>query len=121
MLNGSLNLVLLLLTLNILYTFKISHFNMPFHANAMWSINEKNISFLWLIITGPVHTRDGFLCIPGILPIQGGLPIVIGGRVIGGIGVSGLYSDLDEQIAKAGLEKLQSSLRKLQDDIDKSS
>jgi len=50
--------------------------------------------------------RVSFLGIPLATPITGGLPITSGGRVIGGIGVSGVTSDQDEQIAKAGLEAL---------------
>jgi uncharacterized protein GlcG (DUF336 family) len=37
-----------------------------------------------------------------ITPVQGGLPVISGGRVIGGIGVSGVDSGQDEQIARAG-------------------
>ena len=38
----------------------------------------------------------------GVTPSAGGLPIVIGGRIVGGIGVSGVTSDQDEQTAAAG-------------------
>ncbi len=38
----------------------------------------------------------------GATPSSGGLPVVIGGRVVGGIGVSGVTGDQDEQIAAAG-------------------
>jgi uncharacterized protein GlcG (DUF336 family) len=38
----------------------------------------------------------------GALPLEGGLPIVVGGQVIGAIGVSGVTSVQDGQIAKAG-------------------
>lgn len=48
--------------------------------------------------------RVSFLGIPVATPITGGLPIMVGGKVIGGIGVSGVTSDQDEQVAKAGLE-----------------
>jgi glc operon protein GlcG len=44
------------------------------------------------------------LGLPGATPITGGLPIVTGGKIGGGLGVSGVTSDQDEQIAKAGLE-----------------
>ena len=51
--------------------------------------------------------RTSFLGIPGATPITGGLPIMSGGKVIGGIGVSGMASsDQDEVVAKAGLEAL---------------
>lgn len=39
-------------------------------------------------------------------PIEGGLPIVVNGKVIGGIGVSGLTSAQDAQVAQAGLDTL---------------
>ncbi|MBX6392695.1 MAG: heme-binding protein [Burkholderiales bacterium] len=41
-----------------------------------------------------------------LLPLQGGLPIIIEGFCIGGVGVSGVQSHEDEQIAKAGIETL---------------
>ena len=50
--------------------------------------------------------RVAFLGIPGATPITGGLPIVIGGKIIGGIGVSGVTSDQDEVVAKAGVDSL---------------
>lgn len=50
--------------------------------------------------------RTSFLGIPLATPVTGGLPIVIGGKIAGGGGVSGVTSDQDEQVAKAGLEGL---------------
>lgn len=50
--------------------------------------------------------RVAILGLPGATPIDGGLPIMVGGKVIGGIGVSGVNSDQDAQIARAGLEAL---------------
>lgn len=47
--------------------------------------------------------RVSFLGIPVATPITGGLPIMVSGKIIGGIGVSGVTSDQDEQVAKAGL------------------
>lgn len=48
--------------------------------------------------------RQSLLGLPGATPIDGGLPIVIGGKIAGGIGVSGVQSHEDAQIARAGLE-----------------
>jgi uncharacterized protein GlcG (DUF336 family) len=39
-------------------------------------------------------------------PVQGGLPLISGGRVVGGIGVSGVLSHQDEIVAKAGADIL---------------
>ena len=44
------------------------------------------------------------LKLPGALPIEGGVPIIQGGKVIGAIGVSGVKSIEDGQIAAAGLK-----------------
>jgi uncharacterized protein GlcG (DUF336 family) len=48
--------------------------------------------------------RTSLLGLPGATPISGGLPIVFNGKIAGAIGVSGVTSDQDEQIAKAGLD-----------------
>jgi uncharacterized protein GlcG (DUF336 family) len=42
-----------------------------------------------------------------LTPFQGALPIVVDGRVIGAIGVSGVESEHDEQISAAGIAALQ--------------
>ena len=52
------------------------------------------------------------LGLPGVLPSEGGLPIVADGRVIGAIGVSGVLSAQDGQIAKAGLDGVAAVLTK---------
>ena len=48
--------------------------------------------------------RQVILALPGALPIEGGVPITIGGQIIGAIGVSGVKSTEDGQIAKAGAD-----------------
>ena len=53
-----------------------------------------------------VASRPGMLNFPAI-PVQGGLPLMAGGRVVGGIGVSGMQSAQDEQIAQTGAALLQ--------------
>jgi uncharacterized protein GlcG (DUF336 family) len=50
--------------------------------------------------------RNSMLRMPGITPVQGGLPIVVDGVCIGAVGVSGVQSHEDEQIAKAGIDAL---------------
>jgi uncharacterized protein GlcG (DUF336 family) len=47
-----------------------------------------------------------YLALPGTLPIEGGLPIVVEGQFIGAVGVSGVRSHQDAQIAEAGLDAL---------------
>jgi uncharacterized protein GlcG (DUF336 family) len=46
------------------------------------------------------------LALPGATPVEGGLPIVVDGKIIGGIGVSGVQSSEDAQIAAGGLSAL---------------
>ncbi len=53
-----------------------------------------------------VKERPAFMNFPGVLQIQGGLPIMYEGECVGAIGVSGVQSHEDEQIAKAGIDTL---------------
>jgi len=41
-----------------------------------------------------------------VLPVQGGVPILVGGECVGAVGVSGVQSHEDEQIAAAGIAVL---------------
>ncbi len=50
--------------------------------------------------------RTVMLKMPGILPVQGGVPIVSAGTCVGAVGVSGVQSQEDEQIAQAGIDAL---------------
>ena len=50
--------------------------------------------------------KTAFLAVEGIIPIQGGLPVIAEGKVIGAIGVSGVTSAQDEQVASAALAAL---------------
>jgi uncharacterized protein GlcG (DUF336 family) len=43
---------------------------------------------------------------PGALPIEGGVPIVVDGKIIGAIGISGATSAQDGQVAAAALAVL---------------
>src|SRR5579871_442473 len=40
--------------------------------------------------------RSVFLALDGLTPIQGGLPVIIDGQLLGGVGVSGVQSSQDE-------------------------
>jgi glc operon protein GlcG len=48
--------------------------------------------------------RTVMLNLPQATPIEGGLPLVHGDKLIGAIGVSGVQSSQDAQIARAGVE-----------------
>lgn len=51
--------------------------------------------------------RYGYLQMPGLTGLQGGVPLRIGEEIVGGIGISGVASQDDERIAKAGADVLQ--------------
>jgi len=44
--------------------------------------------------------------LPGVFASPGGVPIMVGGKVIGAAGVSGVTGDQDEQCSKAGVAGL---------------
>ena len=48
--------------------------------------------------------RTAILKLPGAMPLEGGIPIMIEGKIVGAIGVSGGMSTQDGEVAKAGLE-----------------
>jgi glc operon protein GlcG len=51
--------------------------------------------------------RQVFLAVEGITPLQGGLPVMADGTLIGAVGVSGVLSSQDEQVAQAAVNVLQ--------------
>ena len=51
--------------------------------------------------------RQVFLAVEGITPLQGGLPVMVDGKLIGAVGVSGVMSSQDEQVAQAAVTVLQ--------------
>jgi glc operon protein GlcG len=46
------------------------------------------------------------MAFPNFFPNQGGLPIRVDGQILGGIAASGAKSEIDEQIAQAGIDAL---------------
>jgi glc operon protein GlcG len=46
------------------------------------------------------------LAVKDITPLEGGLPIMVDGKIVGAIGVSGALSSQDVQVAKAGADAL---------------
>ena len=47
--------------------------------------------------------NPAFATLPGVVGSPGGVPIFVGGKVTGAVGVSGVTGDQDEQCAKAGV------------------
>jgi len=56
------------------------------------------------VLGGRVH----MMALPGVIPVEGGLPLVMEGEIVGSIGVSGVQSSQDGQVAAAGAEVLAS-------------
>ncbi|CAM5191346.1 hypothetical protein CDEF62S_02210 [Castellaniella defragrans] len=50
--------------------------------------------------------RYAFLSVPLPTMLEGGVPIVVEGQVVGAVGVSGVKSSQDAEIAKAGIAAL---------------
>jgi glc operon protein GlcG len=58
---------------------------------------------------GADTVKDGntaAMAFPEFFPNQGGLPIRVDGQLLGGIAASGAKSEIDEQIAQAGIDAL---------------
>lgn len=53
--------------------------------------------------------RTAMLAVEEILPMEGGIPVLIDGEVAGAIGVSGVLSSQDAQVAQAGIDALQTA------------
>ncbi len=67
-------------------------------ARAAATYRRPTRAFMEAINKGPATAT-----LPGVVGSPGGNPIMVGGRVIGAVGVSGVTGDQDEQCAKAGL------------------
>jgi glc operon protein GlcG len=50
------------------------------------------------VLSGRVH----MMSLPGITSVEGGLPVIVDGEIVGSIGVSGVQSSQDGQVAAAG-------------------
>ena len=50
--------------------------------------------------------RAVIMKIPGVMPVGGGVPLVVDGVCIGAIGVSGASSTKDDEVARAGAQLL---------------
>ena len=54
-----------------------------------------------------IKTRPELVRMPGVTPVHGGLPIIVEGSCVGAVGISGVQSHEDEQIAAAGIKVLE--------------
>lgn len=51
--------------------------------------------------------RLAILALDGATPVEGGVPIIVNGEVVGAVGVSGATSAQDAQVARAGVAAVQ--------------
>jgi glc operon protein GlcG len=79
-------------------------------ANSAISVEKSRTAAMSRLTSGVwqerIKTRPEMLKMPGILPVQGGVPILVDGACVGGVGVSGVQSHEDERIADAGIAAL---------------
>jgi glc operon protein GlcG len=71
---------------------------------ALSAINYRRPSKVFedLVAQGGIGLRS--LALRGASPLEGGIPIIVDGKVVGAIGVSGATSVQDGQVAKAGAD-----------------
>jgi glc operon protein GlcG len=50
--------------------------------------------------------RTAFLSVPELTVLEGGVPVIVEGQCVGALGVSGVKSDQDAQIASAGAQAI---------------
>ena len=72
-------------------------------AKSAVALRRPTKAFQDLIAQGGANLR---LLNIGYSVLEGGIPIIVGGKVIGSIGVSGVTSQQDAQIAQAGIDAL---------------
>jgi glc operon protein GlcG len=53
-----------------------------------------------------IAKRPELLMMPEVTPVQGGLPILAEGVCVGAVGISGVQSHEDEQVAAAGIKAI---------------
>ncbi|MEY4207965.1 MAG: hypothetical protein RLZZ20_1117 [Pseudomonadota bacterium] len=55
------------------------------------------------VLEEAAKTRPAIVTLPNGVLLQGGVPVVVNGQTVGAVGVSGVTSQQDEQIAEAGV------------------
>lgn len=69
-------------------------------ANTALNFKRPSKTFEDALARGGLHLR--LLATDGICPLEGGLPLIQNGRIVGAIGVSGAQSNEDGQVAMVG-------------------
>jgi uncharacterized protein GlcG (DUF336 family) len=73
-------------------------------AKTAVDFRRPTVSFESVLAEGGMHLL--LLAMTNLIPLEGGVPLVIEGKVVGAIGVSGMQSAQDGQIAAAGVAVL---------------
>jgi uncharacterized protein GlcG (DUF336 family) len=73
-------------------------------AHSAVAFRRPTKAFQDLIAQGGANLR--LLNLHGASLLEGGIPIVVGGKIIGAVGVSSVTSQQDAQIAQAGIDAL---------------
>jgi len=60
--------------------------------------------------TSAMKSRNDLSFAPGILLIDGGIPVSVGGKFYGGLAVAGAEPEIDEKCALAGVEAISEAL-----------
>ncbi|MGH7323573.1 MAG: GlcG/HbpS family heme-binding protein [Candidatus Rokuibacteriota bacterium] len=72
-----------------------------------WSaVAYRRPSKVWQDVVAGGGAGLRILKLEGAAPFDGGLPILVDGRIVGAVGVSGVTGEQDGQIAKAGVDAL---------------
>ena len=53
-----------------------------------------------------MYKRQAFVSAPLLTSLEGGVPVLVDGQVIGAVGVSGVKAEQDAQVARAGIAAL---------------
>lgn len=75
-------------------------------AKAETSVKFKRPTKFFEDVVAAGGTGWRILAMDGVCPLEGGVPLMQGGKIVGGIGVSGMHSSQDAQVAIAGANVL---------------
>ena len=82
---------------------KNSPLNPRFHEARSAAIGRRETKGYEDMVNGG---RTAFISAPLITSLEGGVPVLVDGQVVGAVGVSGVKAEQDAQVAKAGIAAL---------------
>lgn len=75
-------------------------------GKARTALNFRRSTKVFQDMVGQGGANLRMLAMPGVVPVQGGLLLITGDKIVGAIGVSGGTSEQDEQVGMAGAAAL---------------